>query len=114
MSIDPRVALEALTNALGEHLNAVAARRGENDPANVLDTQAFAIAYREHPYHHPTIGSMEDLNAATLNDVKEWYATYYGPNNAVLVLAGVVGGLLTWGLSTTASDGAGRPAARRR
>ncbi|MFS8137926.1 MAG: M16 family metallopeptidase, partial [Thermomonas sp.] len=41
-----------------------------------------------HPYHHSTIGSMNDLNAAKLDDVKNWFRTWYGPNNAVLVLAG--------------------------
>jgi predicted Zn-dependent peptidase len=42
----------------------------------------------EHPYHHPTIGSMEDLDAASLDDVKEFFRTYYAPNNAVLVIVG--------------------------
>ena len=42
----------------------------------------------EHPYHHPTIGSMEDLDAASLDDVREFFATYYAPNNAVLTIAG--------------------------
>jgi len=42
----------------------------------------------EHPYHHPTIGSMEDLDAASLDDVKGFFATYYAPNNAVLSVAG--------------------------
>ena len=41
-----------------------------------------------HPYHHTTIGSMNDLNAASLDDVKTWFRSWYGPNNAVLVLAG--------------------------
>lgn len=41
-----------------------------------------------HPYSWPTIGSMEDLNAATLDDIRTWYATHYGPNNCVLSLAG--------------------------
>ena len=43
---------------------------------------------RSHPYHHSTIGSMNDLNAAALDDVKAWFRAWYGPNNAVLVLAG--------------------------
>ena len=42
----------------------------------------------EHPYHHPTIGSMEDLDAASLDDVKAFFATYYAPNNAVLSVGG--------------------------
>jgi len=41
-----------------------------------------------HPYSWSTIGSMEDLDAASLDDVKEWYRTYYGPDNCVLSLAG--------------------------
>ena len=41
-----------------------------------------------HPYHHPVIGSMDDLSAATLDDVKNFFRTYYAPNNAVLVVAG--------------------------
>ena len=41
-----------------------------------------------HPYRHSTIGSMADLDAATLDDVHDWFRDNYGPNNAVLVLAG--------------------------
>ena len=41
-----------------------------------------------HPYHHPVIGSMADLSAASLDDVKNFFRTYYAPNNAVLVVAG--------------------------
>ena len=42
----------------------------------------------EHPYHHPTIGSMEDLDAASLDDVGSFFRTYYAPNNAVLAVVG--------------------------
>ncbi len=42
----------------------------------------------EHPYHHPTIGSMADLDAASLEDVKQFFATWYAPNNAVVSVAG--------------------------
>src|SRR5207249_4578416 len=41
-----------------------------------------------HPYNWMTIGSMADLDAATLEDVKTWFRSWYGPNNAVLALAG--------------------------
>ena len=44
----------------------------------------------EHPYHHPTIGSMEDLDAASLDDVAAFFRTYYAPNNAVLSIVGDV------------------------
>ena len=42
----------------------------------------------DHPYHHTTIGSMDDLNAASVEDVKEFFRTWYAPNNAVLVVVG--------------------------
>ncbi|MCU0506176.1 MAG: insulinase family protein [Chloroflexi bacterium] len=42
----------------------------------------------EHPYHHPTIGSMEDLDAASIEDVAAFFRTYYAPNNAVLSVVG--------------------------
>ena len=42
----------------------------------------------EHPYHHNTIGSMDDLNAASLEDVSQFFRTYYAPNNAVLSVVG--------------------------
>jgi predicted Zn-dependent peptidase len=44
----------------------------------------------EHPYHHPTIGSMEDLDAASIEDVATFFRTYYAPNNAVLSIVGDV------------------------
>ena len=44
----------------------------------------------EHPYHHPTIGSMDDLDAASVDDVKDFFRTYYAPNNAVLSIVGDV------------------------
>src|SRR5206468_12929619 len=44
----------------------------------------------DHPYHHSVIGSMEDLSAASLDDVKSFFRQYYVPNNAVLVLSGDV------------------------
>ena len=52
---------------------------------NKLQEQLFPP---EHPYHHPTIGSMEDLDAASLEDVAAFFRTYYAPNNAVLAIAG--------------------------
>ncbi|HET7026896.1 MAG TPA: pitrilysin family protein [Candidatus Limnocylindrales bacterium] len=42
----------------------------------------------DHPYHHPTIGSMDDLDAASLDDIRAFFATYYVPNNAVLSVVG--------------------------
>jgi zinc protease len=64
-------------------------RQGENQPYGRVFNHIFETMYpKGHPYSWPVIGSMEDLNAASLQDVKEWYASYYGPNNVVLALAG--------------------------
>lgn len=64
-------------------------RQGENQPyGQVWDALGKIMYPAGHPYHHSTIGSMNDLNAASLEDVKTWFKTWYGPNNAVLVLAG--------------------------
>ncbi len=64
-------------------------RQGENRPYgkmwNRIAEQTFPAG---HPYSWPTIGYMEDLDAASLEQVKEWFKTYYGPSNAVLVLSG--------------------------
>ncbi len=64
-------------------------RQGENQPYGTAFQQVLANVFPpDHPYSWPIIGSMEDLDAATLDDVTEWFETYYGPNNATLVLAG--------------------------
>ncbi|KAB7774991.1 pitrilysin family protein [Xanthomonas sp. LMG 12459] len=64
-------------------------RQGENQPYGQAWSRLSRALYPAgHPYHHTVIGSMNDLNAASLADVKQWFRTWYGPNNAVLVLAG--------------------------
>src|SRR5688572_27731791 len=64
-------------------------RQGENQPyGRALEAAWEAIYPYSHPYSWSPIGSMDDLSAATMEDVKTWYQTYYGPNNAVLSLAG--------------------------
>ncbi|MEJ7604151.1 MAG: pitrilysin family protein [Kofleriaceae bacterium] len=64
-------------------------RQGENQPYGRAYELMLAASYPDgHPYHHTTIGSMTDLSSATLDDVKNWFRSWYGPNNAVLVLAG--------------------------
>ncbi len=64
-------------------------RQGENQPYGVLrEPLSKALFPKGHPYSWTTIGSMNDLNAASLEDVKSWFRRAYGPNNAVLVLAG--------------------------
>ena len=64
-------------------------RQGENEPYG-RDEQILtkAIYPAGHPYSWTVIGSMEDLTAANLNDVKEWFKTYYAPSNAVISVAG--------------------------
>jgi zinc protease len=64
-------------------------RQGDNAPyGKAFETIITNLFPPGHPYSWEVIGSMEDLNAATLEDVKTWFETYYGPNNATLVLAG--------------------------
>jgi predicted Zn-dependent peptidase len=61
----------------------------DNQPYGTAYLELFALAYpKGHPYHHPTIGSMEDLDAASLEDVRNFFATWYAPNNAVLTVVG--------------------------
>ena len=64
-------------------------REGENQPYSIADELTTQAAFpKGHPYSWTVIGSMDDLNAASLDDVKEWFKTYYGAANAVLVVAG--------------------------
>lgn len=66
-------------------------RQNENQPYGKSRELVAANVYPQgHPYSWTTIGSMDDLDAASLDDVKEWFRTYYGPANAVLVIAGDV------------------------
>src|SRR3989442_10353540 len=60
----------------------------DNQPYGQTFDTLFETAYDSFAYKHSTIGSMEDLNAATVKDVAEFFKTYYAPNNAVLTLAG--------------------------
>ena len=63
--------------------------RVDNQPYGDWDERIQAMMYPpDHPYHHSVIGSMEDLDAASLEDVEEFFRTYYTPNNAVLTLCG--------------------------
>lgn len=64
-------------------------RQGDNRPGGLVFYEVMGTLFPEgHPYHHTTIGSMADLDAASLQDVGNWFRDRYGPNNAVLVLAG--------------------------
>lgn len=62
--------------------------RTEDKPRSLLYEQLYVTAFDNSGYHHPVIGWMEDLKKMDLNDLKKWYATYYSPNNATLVVVG--------------------------
>ena len=62
--------------------------RYENEPFGLLAELVYDYAYTEHPYKHTAIGSMEDLSAASIEEVREFYNTYYVPENATVVIVG--------------------------
>lgn len=64
-------------------------QRNDNQPYGTAFHDVFATIFPQgHPYHHPTIGSMEDLDAATLEDVHAFYRAHYAPDRTVLTLVG--------------------------
>lgn len=62
--------------------------RGENDPADVMYKELMAMSFREHPYHHPVIGWRSDVEGVPMERMKQFYDTFYWPNNATLIVAG--------------------------
>jgi zinc protease len=62
--------------------------RVEDDVEGSVNETLYKTAFTEHPYHWPTIGWMEDIKAFTTADCERFYATYYAPNNAVVVVVG--------------------------
>jgi zinc protease len=62
--------------------------RVDNQPYGRLNEIIYDQAFTTHPYKHPTIGSMADLEAASIDDVREFYDTYYVPENATVVIVG--------------------------
>ena len=64
--------------------------RYENEPFGLLSEILYDHAYSVHPYKHTTIGSMRDIEAASIADVREFYETFYTPENATLVVVGDV------------------------
>jgi len=64
-------------------------RQGDNQPGGLVFYEVLETLFPEgHPYRHSVIGSMADLDAASMEDVRDWFTDKYGPNNATLVLAG--------------------------
>ncbi len=64
--------------------------RTENMPNGTVFEAIYALSFLAHPYRHPVIGWMSDLNSITLEDVKKYYDTYYAPNNAAVIVVGDV------------------------
>ncbi len=62
--------------------------RGQNEPSEVLDEAVYAAAFREHPYHHPTIGWRADVEGVPTERLKEFFDTFYHPNNATAIIVG--------------------------
>lgn len=63
---------------------------GDNDPEQRLDTELTSVAFTVHPYRHPTIGWLQDLQTMTREDLVGHYRQHYAPNNATIVVVGDV------------------------
>ena len=63
-------------------------RIGLDGPWEALENEVWACAFRQHPYHWPTVGWLEDLEAASAADMKDYYDAWYHPRNATLVVVG--------------------------
>lgn len=62
--------------------------RGENSPDEAMEKEMYAIAYREHPYHHPTIGWRTDVESVPMSRLKQFYDDFYWPNNCTVLAVG--------------------------
>jgi len=91
LEADRMKSLEITKDNLDNQRNAVQEERRlgvDNEPYGKSDERQQELLYDNFAYKHTVIGSMEDLNAATVDDVAEFFKIYYAPNNAVLVLVG--------------------------
>jgi len=61
---------------------------GENEPSELLMKSSFALAFLEHPYHHPTIGWRGDVERISSEVLRRFYDTYYHPDNATVIVVG--------------------------
>lgn len=64
--------------------------RTDNDPSALLGEQVYAALYLNHPYGHPVIGWLHEMQQLTRGDAEAWYRQHYAPNNAILIVAGDV------------------------
>lgn len=64
--------------------------RTDDQPMGLLNEALNAAAWTAHPYHHPVVGWMDDLQHMSVQDIAAWYRQWYAPNNATLVVAGDV------------------------
>ena len=78
------VGIETQRNVVKEEMR----QRYDNQPYGTILRETFKRTHQQHPYHWSVIGSIEHLNAATLDEFMQFYKTYYVPNNAVLSIAG--------------------------
>jgi zinc protease len=62
--------------------------RGENAPINALEKEIFAAAYMAQPYHHPTIGWRSDIEKVSIEKLRDFYDTFYWPDNATITVVG--------------------------
>ena len=62
--------------------------RGENDPAEALEKEMWAVAFLAHPYHHSTIGWRSDFEKVPIEKLRKFYDTFYWPNNATVTIIG--------------------------
>lgn len=62
--------------------------RGENSPDEAMEKEMYAIAFREHPYHHPTIGWRSDVEGVPMDRLRAFYDEFYWPNNCTVIIVG--------------------------
>jgi zinc protease len=70
--------------------------RTEDNPSSLLNESLMATAYMSSPYRHPVVGWMNDLQNMKASDARDWYRSWYAPNNATVVIAGDVDAKKYW------------------
>ncbi len=93
LEADRMINLDLKTEAFKHEMKVVMEERRwrtDDKPESLTLERLFAAAHISNPYHQPIVGWMNDLENLTVNDVQKWYDTWYGPDNAVLVIVGDV------------------------